>query len=110
MAGIGAVEPTPPPPDEPTITLTVIGSNEVANGGAGSFRATISEVRLVDTVLDLDNGGIPQAEIVTPQTILAGDTELVMFVGNTGGYDGPVIITVTTDIDVLNTADFTFTS
>jgi len=95
-----------------TLGLAINGSDVVTNGNAGSVIATLSASRLVDTVLSISNNGISQAEIVTPQTMLAGSTELEFFVSNTGGYDGPVTVSVTTDagveVTVLNSVIFTF--
>lgn len=95
-----------------TLGLAINGSDFVTNGNAGSVIATLSAARLVDTVLSISNGGISQAEITTPQTMLAGSTELEFFVANTGGYDGPVAVSVTTDagaqVTVLNNVVFTF--
>lgn len=79
-----------------TLTLEITVGPGVNSGQAGQFTATLSGVLASDLELTVstDQGA---AEVVSPQTIAAGNLQKTVFVANTGGYAGTVNVTVTTD-------------
>lgn len=102
----GASGHVPPALGDPTVNLST-NKTDVEAGGVASCLATLTEARLVDTVINAltDNGA---AEIVTPITIPAGELQVQFFVANLGGFTGVVTYTATTDIAVNNTLQFNF--
>jgi len=92
------------PPPENSITLSA-AELYIPVTEARPARATLDFVRLVDTVVALSTDN-PAAEIITPQTILAGDLFVEFFVANPGGPAGNAVLSGTSDLVVNNTLTF----
>lgn len=101
------------PPVGITLTLEMEIGPGVPSPGAGKFKVTLSEALPSDLEITIVTDQAA-AEVFSPQTISAGELTKSIFVANTGGYDGPVNITVTTDnVDVTvvgSPIQFTFSS
>lgn len=103
--GNSGLTPTPPePPAENSVTLSA-DNLSIPAAGAVPVRATLAEVRLVNTVLVLETSNAA-AEVVSPQTILAGDLFVEFFVANPSGPAGEAVLSATTDVVVNNTLTF----
>lgn len=101
---------TTPTGGQVELSLAIQGDTTIDAGFGGTVVATLSGIRPIDTDIFISTNGVAQAEVVSPQQILAGGLNIGFSVGNQGGYSGPVTISVTSDagVTVLNTVEFTF--
>lgn len=100
----GASGHVPPAPGENTITLSAVDT-AIPKTQAVPARATLDTIRLVDTIVALSTDN-PSAEIITPQTIIAGQLYVEFFVSNPSGPAGDAVLSGTSDLVVNNTLTF----